>query len=105
VKVPAISESAQAKGPEMKDYAVVAEQNLFHPERRIPADSKDEALQKPDVILYGTLDHRQRQGRLPGGQEVPLLDAGRGPRQMMLRKGDKLSGYTLQEVEETQLPS
>jgi hypothetical protein len=103
VKVPAISDSAQAKGPEMKDYAVVAEQNLFHPERRNPADSKDEALQKPDVILYGTLITDSVKVAYLEDKKSPYSTPGRGPRQMMLRKGDKLSGYTLQEVEETQI--
>ena len=39
------------------DYIVMGEQNLFHPERKIPQEKKDEkaALSKLDLILYGTL--------------------------------------------------
>ena len=103
VKVPGIAEPAQAKGPEMKDYAVVSEQNLFHPERRIPADSRDEALQKPDVILYGTLITDSVKVAYLEDRKSPYSTPGRGPRQMTLTQGDKLSGYTLQEVQETQI--
>ncbi|MGE5790171.1 MAG: hypothetical protein ACM33C_04845 [Syntrophaceae bacterium] len=51
---PAVVATAAAPGHSPVDFAVVAEQNLFHPERRLP-QGKDHALPRPDVVLYGTL--------------------------------------------------
>ncbi len=98
-KAPAVQDPAAAGGPVMKDYAIVAEKNLFHPERRIPLEAKDEALQKPDVILYGTLITESVKIAYIEDRKSPYSTPGRGPRQQTLKKGDKLSGYTLQEVE------
>ena len=99
VKVPAIPGLSGAEGPEIQNFAVVAEKNLFHPERRIPPQIKEEALQKPDVILYGTLITDSVKIAYVEDKKSPYSTPGRGPRQQTLKQGDKLSGYTLQEVE------
>lgn len=99
VNVPAIPDVSGTEGPEIQSFAVVAEKNLFHPERRIPPQIKDEALQKPDVILYGTLITENVAIAYVEDKKSPYSTPGRGPRQQTLKKGDMLSGYTLQEVE------
>src|SRR5574340_22917 len=46
----------QTKTPSPLDYMVITEQNLFHPERKIPVEVKEaQPLPKPDFVLYGTL--------------------------------------------------
>ena len=98
VKVPAIPALSGSEGPEIQNFAVVAEKNLFHPERRIPPQIKEEALQRPDVILYGTLITDSVKIAYVEDKKSPYSTPGRGPRQLTLKQGDKLSGYTLQEV-------
>jgi type II secretory pathway component PulC len=83
------------------EYTVIAEQNLFHPERKIPPEKKAEApLPKPEFVLYGTL--------ITGDLAVAYLDdkkapqvttPGRGKRQTALKKGESLSGYVLKEIQ------
>jgi hypothetical protein len=103
VKVPAIPVPAEADGPNMQNFAVVAEKNLFHPERKIPPEIKDEALQKPDVILYGTLITENMSIAYLEDKKAPYSTAGRGQRQLTLKKGEKVSGYTLQEIDEDRI--
>jgi hypothetical protein len=103
VKVPAIPAPAGAEGPDMQNFAVVAEKNLFHPERKIPPEIKDEALQKPDVILYGTLITENMRIAYLEDKKAPYSTAGRGQRQLTLKKGEKISGYTLQEIDEDRI--
>ncbi|HTZ38786.1 MAG TPA: hypothetical protein VMB77_01415 [Syntrophales bacterium] len=103
VKVPAVPAPAGADGPDMQNFAVVAEKNLFHPERKIPPEIKEEALQKPDVILYGTLITENMRIAYLEDKKAPYSTAGRGQRQLTLKKGEKVSGYTLQEIEEDRI--
>src|ERR1700690_3272836 len=40
----------------VQDYAVISEKNLFHPDRIIPAEKKNEVIiPRPEFVLYGTL--------------------------------------------------
>ncbi len=103
VKVPAIPAPSGAEAPQMQNFAVVAEKNLFHPERKIPPEIKEEALQKPDVILYGTLITENMRIAYLEDKKAPYSTAGRGQRQLTLKKGEKVSGYTLQEIEEDRI--
>ena len=79
------------------DFAVVAEQNLFHPERRLP-QGKDQALSRPDVVLYGTLITGETSIAYVEDRKSPQSSPGRGKRQVALKKGSQLSGYVLPEV-------
>lgn len=103
VKAQAAQDPAGAGNPGVQNYAVVAEKNLFHPERRIPVEARDEAQQKPDVILYGTLITENVKIAYIEDRKSPYATPGRGQRQQTLKKGDKLSGYTLQEVEKDRI--
>lgn len=86
--------------PSVTEYTVISEKNLFHPDRNIPIEKKvEQPLPKPDFILFGTL--------ITGGTSLAYLEdlkaprstAGRGKRQIALKKGDTLSGFTLKEIE------
>lgn len=82
------------------DYAVIGDQNLFHPERIVPPEKKEEkAIPKPEVILYGTLITDQLSIAFVEDRKAPRTTPGRGKRQMALHKGDQLSGYILREIE------
>ncbi len=81
------------------EYIVVAEQNVFSPERKIPTEKKDEKpLPKPEFVLYGTLVTGDTSIAFLEDLKAPEMSKGRGKRQRTLRIGNSLSGYTLSEI-------
>ncbi|MBM4146317.1 MAG: hypothetical protein FJ240_08605 [Nitrospira sp.] len=86
--------------PSSSDYIVVSENNLFHPERKIPPEKKEEVpLPKPEFILFGTLITSETSLAYIEDLKVPRNTAGRGKRQTTLKKGDMMSGFILKEVQ------
>lgn len=95
--------SSTSPAPVYLDYALIAEQNIFHPLRKIPADSKDAAIPRPEVILYGTLITDQMRIAYVEDKKSPRTTPGRGKRQIALKKGETLSGFVLKEVEKDRI--
>ncbi len=90
--------------PPLKDFICIAEQNLFHPERKIPSEKKEEqALPKPEFVLYGTLITGSQTLAYMEDKKSVVTTPGRGKRQTVLKKGEILSGFTLTEVLEDQV--
>jgi hypothetical protein len=87
--------------PSPSDYLIISEENLFHPERRIPPEKKEEPppLPKPDIVLYGTLITDTTSVAYLEDLKVPRTSPGRGKRQIALKKGDALSGFILKEID------
>ncbi len=108
-KPPAVAKQAAAlkeenpapvQSPPLSDYMVVAEQNIFHPERIIPPEAKDEkALPKPDIFLYGTLLTDNLRLAYIEDKKSPQTTPGRGKRQTVVKQGDVISGFVLKSVE------
>jgi hypothetical protein len=107
-KPPAVAQQTPAKeekpapvqSPPASDYMVVAEQNIFHPERKIPPEAKDEkALPKPEIYLYGTLLTDNMRLAYIEDRKSPQSTPGRGKRQTVVKQGDVISGFTLKSVE------
>ena len=88
----------QAINPPLQEYAVVAEKNLFHPDRIIPAKKEDIAIPRPEFVLYGTLITDTVSFAYLSDSKVPRSTVGRGQRQTGLKIGETMSGYTLKEV-------
>jgi len=80
------------------DYTVIGEHNLFHPERRAPADKKAEEVPKPELILYGTMIQDDVQYAFIEDKKNPKTTPGRGTRQTTVKKGDTISGYIISEI-------
>jgi hypothetical protein len=82
------------------EYTLIADQNLFHPERKIPPEKKAEApLPKPEFVLYGTLITGDLGiAYLEDKKGAPVTTPGRGKRQTALKKGESLSGFILKEL-------
>ena len=82
------------------EYTLIADQNLFHPERIIPPEKKAEApLPKPEFVLYGTLITGDLGiAYLEDKKGSPITTPGRGKRQTALKKGEALSGFILKEL-------
>ncbi|MGD0884284.1 MAG: hypothetical protein ABSA46_05285 [Thermodesulfovibrionales bacterium] len=92
--------AAPVQAPSPLDYAIIAEQNLFHPERKIPVEKVGEApLPKPDFVLYGVLITDEESVAYMEDKKAPQSTTGRGKRQIALRKGENLSGFTLTDIE------
>lgn len=104
-----IPETGQGKAPtgiadEMEfpspaEYMIVGENNLFHPDRIIPAEKKEETpLPKPEIVLYGTMIMGEVKVAYLEDLKEPRSSPGRGRRQMKLQQGDSLSGFVLKEI-------
>lgn len=91
----------QTKTPSTLDYAVITDQNLFHPERKIPVEVKEaQPLPKPDFVLYGTLISGDINIAYMEDKKSPQSTPERGKRQTPLKQGESMSGYTLKELSE-----
>jgi len=90
----------QSKTLSPTDYTIIADQNLFHPDRKIPPEKKEEvALPKPEFVLYGTLITDNMRYAYMEDKKAPRSTPGRGKRQTALKQGDSMSGYTLKEID------
>jgi len=94
-------EPLQHQIPSIPDYTIIAEENLFHPERKIPTgkEAEEKPLPKPDFVLYGTLITDDMSLAYLEDLKAPYSTPGRGKRQTALRKGDSMSGFTLKDIE------
>jgi hypothetical protein len=94
----ASTENTQTTSP--ADYVVIGENNLFHPERKIPPEKKDEkALPKPELVLYGTVIGDGVSIAYVDDKKSPKTSPGRGKRQSAVRKGDVFGGFVLRDIE------
>jgi hypothetical protein len=93
--------ASPAPGANPLEFTVIAEQNLFHPERIIPPEKKAEPpLPKPEFVLYGTLITSDLGiAYLEDKKAAPVTTAGRGKRQTALKKGESMSGFLLKEIQ------
>ena len=82
------------------DYALISEQNLFHPERKIPPEKAEaKVIPKPEVILYGTLITTDVSVAYIEDKRAPKTTPGRGKRQIAAQKGYNVGGYVLQQID------
>jgi type II secretory pathway component PulC len=91
---------AEFSPPSPSDYIIISEENLFHPERRIPPEKKvEQELPKPEFVLYGIMVTDDLGVAYLEDLKAPRTTTGRGKRQVALKKGDIFSGFTLKEIE------
>ena len=96
----AAEETGELDIPSLTQYTAVVDDNLFHPERRIPPEKKEEQpLPKPEFILYGTMIANDISLAYLEDLKAPRNTPGRGKRQVALKKGDSMSGFILKEIE------
>lgn len=97
---PAQAKPAETKNPSPADYVVIAEQNLFHPDRKIPVEKKEaQPLPKPEFVLYGTVRAGDVNIAYMEDRKHPVSTPTRGKKQIPLQTGQSLSGFTLQTIE------
>lgn len=88
----------QTETAAIPDYALIAEQNLFHPDRKIPEKKDEKQLPKPEFVLYGTLITDDVSIAYMEDLKAPYNTASRGKRQKAIQKGTVFSGFALTEV-------
>jgi hypothetical protein len=83
------------------DYAVLFQENLFHPERKVPPPAKKEemALPRPDVTLYGTYITSESRLAFIEEKSMPVTSPGRGQRHTIMKPGEKVLGFELKRIE------
>lgn len=92
--------ASEDKTPSPLEFNVIADNNIFHPERIIPIEKKAEtALPKAEFVLYGTMIADDLSIAYMEDIKAPRSTPGRGKRQTALKKNSTLSGYTLKEIE------
>lgn len=81
------------------EYNIIPDENLFHPERKIPVIKKvEQPLPKPELILYGTLITNDTRVAYVEDKKAPVNTPGRGKRQVPLKIGDVVSGFIVKEI-------
>jgi hypothetical protein len=81
------------------DYAAITDKNLFNPERRMPAENRDNlSVARPEIILYGTLITSETKIAYIEDKKSSFSTAGRGKRPIALSMGRSIAGYVLKEV-------
>lgn len=107
-KLPAVKQAEVAPvdpvkaepSPPPSEYVMIAEQNLFHPDRKLPADKKDEKqLPRPELVLYGTIITDGLAVAYVEDKKSPQSTPGTGKRQQVLKKGEAIAGFTLRDIE------
>jgi hypothetical protein len=100
IEAPEDKDTGEPEIPSVMQYTAVVDENLFHPERRIPPEKKEEQpLPKPDFVLYGTMVSDSLSIAYLEDLKAPRNTPGRGKRQVALKKGDSMSGFILREIE------
>jgi len=86
--------------PSPTEYLIIGDDNIFHPERIIPLEKKvEKEVPKPDFVLYGTMVSDELGVAYIEDLKAPRTTTGRGKRQIPVRKGDVLSGFTVKDIE------
>ena len=94
-----IKEATPLQALSPNDYAGIGDQNLFHPDRKIPPEKKElPPLPMPEFVLFGTLVTPDLSLAYLEDKKAPVSTPGRGARQTALKKGETLSGFTLKEI-------
>jgi hypothetical protein len=91
-----------SSAPPASDFSLIAEQNLFHPERRLlEVDETGEAPENSenDFVLYGTLITDGLRIAYLEDLLSPIESPGRGKRQIALKPGDSIGGYIVEEID------
>ncbi len=83
------------------DFMLIADQNLFHPERKIPVDKPQSAQPppKPELVLFGTLITGNTRVAYVDDIKSPLTTPGRGKRMRVLKIGDMVGDFTLKVID------
>ena len=103
------SADKKTKSP-VSDYALIGEQNLFHPDRVMPAEKVAKAEKKaaisvarPELVLHGTMIVNGLKIAYVEDKKATPTIPGRGARQLVVKEGDNISGFILKQITENMI--
>ena len=95
----AVAKPEERQNPSILEFAVIAEKNLFHPDRVIPVEKVEKPPEpKPDIILYGTIVTDNMAMAYIEDKRREYSTPGRGKRQKVLKKGDTIDGFVVKKI-------
>ena len=114
VKVPAPNEISpgmpvrmeETMKPAIADYALIGEQNLFHPDRIISEVKKTPTpvtLTRPELILHGTMLTSELKIAYLEDKKAAPKTPGRSAQYIVIKEGDNVSGYILKQITENMI--
>jgi hypothetical protein len=87
------------KAPPLSDFLVIADQNLFNKERKMPSDkTAEKALPRPEIVLYGTLRMENMLVAFIEDKRSPKTTPSRGKQQAVVRQGDMIGGFIVKQI-------
>ena len=94
----------------ISDYTLIGEQNLFHPDRVMPAEKLAKAEKKaaisvprPELVLHGTMIVNGLKIAYVEDKKATPTTPGRGARQLVVKEGDNISGFILKQITENMI--
>ena len=94
----------------ISDYTLIGEQNLFHPDRVMPAEKTEKAEKKaaisvprPELVLHGTMIVNGLKIAYVEDKKATPTTSGRGARQLVVKEGDNISGFILKQITENMI--
>ena len=100
----------QTKKASIADYTLIGEQNLFHPDRVIPAGKMEKSEKKeavsaprPELVLHGTMILNGLKMAYVEDKKATAAAPGRGARQLVVKEGDSIGGFILKQVTESMI--
>jgi len=100
IKKGVIKGAVQKELPQLAEYTIIAEDNLFHPDRKLVVSKGggNQTSQEPEFVLYGILLAEDVKVAYMEDLKSPYTTQGRGRRQRAVHIGEELSGYVLSEI-------
>jgi hypothetical protein len=103
----------KTRKPSLSDYAVIGQQNLFHPDRVIPAEkvatvatAEKKAVTtvpRPELVLRGTMIASGLKIAYVEDKKAASTAPGRGSRQLVIKEGESIGGFMLRQITENMI--
>jgi hypothetical protein len=96
--------------PSISDYTLIGKQNLFHPDRVMPAEKVEKAEKKavisvprPELVLHGTMMVNGLKIAYVEDKKATPTTSGQGARQLVVKEGDNISGFIIKQITENKI--
>lgn len=99
--------TGETRKPPIADYALIGEQNLFHPDRIIPEGKEGKkppaSAPRTELVLHGTMITSELKIAYIEDKKAAPKTPGRGAPYIIAKEGDNVSGYTIKQITENMI--
>jgi hypothetical protein len=99
--------TGETRRPPIADYALIGEQNLFHPDRMIPEGKEGKkapaSVPRPEFVLHGTMITSELKIAYMEDKKAAPKTPGRSAPYIVAKEGDNVSGYTIKHITENMI--